>query len=201
MIPTLPAETRRELAELADAYGHPLVRSIDLAPNSYLTPENLGVGAGEVCMVVRRSNGQLLTFRKTFYPPGVFRLLTGGIASGERMLDAVRRESHEETGLETEVRRLLAVVAYGPERGDSPSIFHTVAFLLDEVGGTLGALDEREHVEAFRDIELPELLAIADQLDHLDLGYAKELHSRWCDWGRFRAVIHRVVWDALQSPV
>ncbi|MGH2373399.1 MAG: NUDIX hydrolase [bacterium] len=200
MIATLPATTRRELAELAGAYGQPLVQTVDLAPNGYLTSENLAVGNGEVCIVVRRISGQLLTFRKTFYPPGVFRLLTGGIASGERVLDAVRRESHEETGLQTEVRRLLAVVAYATGGVDSLSIFYTVAFLLDEVGGILGALDEHEQVEAFRNIEPAELLTIADQLDHLGLGYADELNARWHDWGRFRAVIHRVVWTALESP-
>lgn len=201
MIPTLPVETRRELAELAGSYGQPLVREVDLTPNSLLTTQNIGVGAGEVCMVVRRINGQLLTFRKTFYPAGIFRLLTGGIAPGERILDAVRRECHEETGLQTEVQRLLAVVAYGSGSADLPPIFYTVAFLLDEVGGTLGALDEHEQVEAFRNVERAELLTIADQLDHLDVGYADELNARWDDWGHFRAVIHRVVWTALESPM
>ena len=130
MIPTLPVETRRELAELAGCYGQPLVREVDLTPNSLLTTQNIGVGAGEVCMVVRRINGQLLTFRK---------------------------------------KRLLAVVAYGSGSAHLPPIFYTVAFLLDEVGGTLGALDEHEQVEAFRNVERAELLTIADQLDHLDV--------------------------------
>lgn len=116
------------------------------------------------------------------------------------MLDALRRETLEETGLQTDVRRLLAVVTYGPGGGDAPPLFHTVAFLLDEVSGTLGALDEHEQVEAFRAIEPAELMTIADQLDHLDLGYADELNSGWHDWGRFRAVIHRVVWTALHGP-
>ncbi|HEU4678300.1 MAG TPA: hypothetical protein VFS35_02190, partial [Terrimicrobiaceae bacterium] len=84
---------------------------------------------------------------------------------------------------------------------DLPPIFYTVAFLLDEVGGTLGALDEHEQVEAFRNVERAELLTIADQLDHLDVGYADELNARWDDWGHFRAVIHRVVWTALESPM
>lgn len=48
MTSLLPADTRRELAELASTYGYPLTHSLDLGPNSYLTSENLGVGAGEV---------------------------------------------------------------------------------------------------------------------------------------------------------
>jgi len=46
----------------------------------------------EVCLVVCRPNGKLLTFTKTFYPPGVYRLLTGGVEPGESVLDVLRRE-------------------------------------------------------------------------------------------------------------
>lgn len=197
MIPTLPQDKRSEIDALAIRYGRPLVRTVDLAPNTYLNTENLGVRASEVCMVVRRIGGRLLTFRKTFYPQGVFRLLTGGIAQDESVLDALRRECQEETGLQTELRRLLAIVSYGVEGSDDPPIFHTFAFLLDEISGMLGALDAAERVEAFRDIEPPELLTIAARLDDLDAGYAEELNSRWRDWGRFRAVIHRIVSEAL----
>ena len=63
-------------------------------------------------MVVRRPNGKLITAKKTFYPPGAFRLLTGGVGHGELIAAALLREVAEETGLDVVVRRFLAVIEY-----------------------------------------------------------------------------------------
>src|SRR5258706_8266241 len=87
-------------------------------------------------MVVRRPNGKLLLSIKPFYPRGAYRLPTGGIHPGEPVFDALARETHEETGLRTEVRRFLAQIAYrGTEAPDAAPLFHTFAFLLEETGG------------------------------------------------------------------
>ena len=98
-------------------------------------------------MVVRRPNGKVLVAIKTFYPRGAYRLPTGGIHHGERVLDALLRETHEETGLDTAVRRFLATISYrGRSTPNAAPLFHTFAFLLDELGGTLGALDTNEEI-------------------------------------------------------
>src|SRR5438128_2506326 len=135
-------------------YGQPQRVVVELtgAPFSPLTLEDR---YGEVCMVVRRPNGKLITAIKTFYPAGAFRLLTGGVDHGEPIADALLREVAEETGLDVVVRRFLAVIEYQlQELGDagcglgSPSStphlpppipwnFATFAFLLDEIGGIL----------------------------------------------------------------
>jgi hypothetical protein len=76
-------------------------------------------------------------------------------------------------------------------------VFYTFAFLLDEVGGTPGTLDQSERVEAFFEIEpgsLPELTA---KLEGVESVYSSEIEGSWGDWWRFRAVIHRVVREAL----
>src|SRR5207245_5448491 len=103
-------------------------------------------------------SGNVLLAIKTFYPRGAYRLPTGGIRHGERILDALLRETSEETGLETVVRRFLAHVTYratdalsGPE--PAAALFHTFAFLLDETGGTLGARDESERIEEFTEVD------------------------------------------------
>ncbi len=199
MLPTLPQAIQDELEQLAHAYGQPLVRTIDLA-NSYLfDPLNRTDRYGEVCMVVRRPNGRLLTMTKTFYPRGVSRLPTGGINHGEPILSALLRETLEETGLQVELRRFLAAVAYHTGNAQASPVFYTFAFLLDETGGTLGALDEAERLEAFFEVEpgsLPELAARLEQVEDI---YTTEINGRWRDWGYFRAAIHRVVWEALEG--
>lgn len=199
MFPSLPQETQDEFARLAQHYGQPLVRTVDLGINNYFDPLNKTDRYGEVCMVIRRKNGRLLTMIKTFYPRGAHRLPTGGINYGESIYDALLRETHEETGLQVEVSRFLAAVAYLTNNtGDTPS-FYTFAFLLDEIGGTLGVLDESERIEEFLEIEPEQLPGIADYLQHLGDTYNEELGGNIHHWGIFRAVIHRAVWEALKA--
>lgn len=151
-------------------------------------------------MVVRRPNGQLITAKKAFYPEGCNRLLTGGINHGERVLDALLRETQEETGLEVVVQRFLAAVAYYLPGQQKQPVFYTFAFLLDDIGGELGCLDEHERLEYFREITPDELSERAEFLAHLAHSYSPDLglgDSDWAEWGKFRAVIHRLVWEAL----
>jgi ADP-ribose pyrophosphatase YjhB (NUDIX family) len=200
MLPFLPQETQDELATLAERYGQPLVRNIDLGQTSQFDPINKNDRYGEVCMVVRRRNGRLLTMKKTFYPTGAYRLLTGGINHGEAVFAALLRETHEETGLEVAVQRFLVAAAYLTAAKGVQPVFYTFAFLLDEIGGTLGAIDEDERVEAFLEIEpaqLPERAAFLEQLD--GPRFSREIDGNWGDWGKFRAPVHRLVWERLNK--
>ena len=168
-------------------------------------------------MVVRRPSGTLITAKKTFYPAGAFRLLTGGVGHGELIAAALLREVAEETGLDVLVRRFLAVIEYqlqgmgdgGWGIGDSLAIpqlptpnshsFATFAFLLDEIGGTLQVHDPAERIEAFRELAVADLPARAETLEHVADAYDTEIDGSWRDWGRFRAVAHRVICAELTS--
>jgi len=197
MLSTLPRAIQDELNQLAHAYGQPLVRTADLGNSDLFDPLNRIDRYGEVCMVVRRPNGRLLTMTKTFYPRGVSRLPTGGINHGEPILAALLRETLEETGLQVELRRFLAAVAYHTGCVQSSAVFYTFAFLLRVLGGTVGTLDEAERVEAFYEVEPRSLPELAARLEQVEDVYSTEIDGRWRDWGYFRAVIHRVVWEAL----
>jgi ADP-ribose pyrophosphatase YjhB (NUDIX family) len=154
---------------------------------------------GEVCMVVQRPNGTILVSIKTFYPRGAYRLPTGGIQHGEQIGDALVREAREETGLELEVMRFLAHITYvAPD--DAAPLFHTFAFLLEERGGTLGALDESEQIEDWREIQPAELAGVARFLDDLREDGTRSIGGSWRAWGKFRSVVHRVVHETLTSP-
>lgn len=194
----------QELAELSRRYGAPIRRQATLINEGLFDPLGKPDRYGEVCMVVRRPDGRLLTARKTFYPPEAYRLLTGGIDHGESIFHALLRETEEETGLEVEVRRFLVDVSYATVRPDGKpmtrpggSMFRSFAFLLDEVGGTLACYDPHEQVDDFRSVSVDELPNMADRLARLGQEFDPEIHGRWRDWGRFRAVIHRLVYEAL----
>lgn len=203
---------RAELADLAERYGTPLLVSAHIS-GAFFDPIKRPDRFGEVCMVIRRPNGKLLLTTKDFYPKGAFRLPTGGIAHSERVLDALLREAREETGLDVSVERFLAWIDYyipalpgGAGRSGATrvtsyesagSMFHTFAFLLAERGGTLGSLDPHERILAFREIDVGELPAVADHLDSLASELSPDIVGDWADWGKFRAVVHRAVHDAL----
>ncbi|HET6702092.1 MAG TPA: NUDIX hydrolase [Gemmatimonadaceae bacterium] len=195
----LAADVRREIAELSRRYGEP--RAIDtLINDGFDDPIRRRDRYGEVLMAVRRPNGKLLLAIKTFYPRGAYRLPTGGIHHGESIRDALLRETHEETGLETAVRRFLATIAYrGRSTPKAAPLFHTFAFLLDELGGTLGAIDTDEEIEDWREMTPEELSAQAGVLEGLTTEGKRGIGGSWAEWGRFRAVAHRVVADALET--
>jgi ADP-ribose pyrophosphatase YjhB (NUDIX family) len=190
------AELEREVAELAARFGQP--RRLSVAIRPFFDPVQNPDRFAEVCMVVRRRNGKLLLSIKTFYPRGAHRLPTGGIHHGEGILDALVRETAEETGLETDVRSFLAAIAYRSlSAPDGPPIFHTFAFLLDEVGGTLETRDAREQIEEWIEVEPDALAEVADRLEGVTSAHSEDIGGKWSDWGRFRAIIHRVVREEL----
>src|SRR5579859_602192 len=112
MISSLPQNTQSELEQLAQRYGRPLIQDINLHASKLFDPLSKRDRYGEVCMVIRRKNGRILTMTKTFYPQGAYRLPTGGINHGESIFAALLRETQEETGLEVKVTRFLAIVLY-----------------------------------------------------------------------------------------
>ena len=184
---------------LATRFGKPLVIDTPI-PDYFDDPIRKPDRYGEVCMVVRRPNGKLLLSIKTFYPRGAYRLPTGGIHRGEPVFDALVREAHEETGLTTEVRRFLAQIAYhAAEAPHATPLFHTFAFLLDETGGTLGAIDTTEQIEDWREAAVADLPRAADFLDELSTQGTQDIGGDWRAWGKFRAVVHREVYAALTA--
>jgi 8-oxo-dGTP pyrophosphatase MutT (NUDIX family) len=193
----LDPEVESEIAELAARYGAPRRVAVELEGRPF-SPLILDDRHGEVCMVVRRPNGKLITATKTFYPPGAFRLLTGGVSHGEPIMAALLREVAEETGLDVVVRRFLAVIEYRLALLH-PQPFATFAFLLDETGGTLAAQDEGERLGEFREVALAELPSMAAALERVPDSFDREIEGSWGDWGRFRAVVHRVVYEAMQD--
>jgi NAD+ diphosphatase len=186
----------REVDELAARYGKP--RRVEVVIRPFFDPVQRPDRFAEVCMVIRRRNGKVPLSIKTFYPRGAHRLPTGGIHHDERILDALRRETEEETGLETEIKRFLAWITYrSASDPDGPPLFHTFAFLLDETGGRFHTSDLEEQIEEWIEVAPATLSDIADRLDAIESAPSKDIGGDWADWGRFRAIVHRVVHEEL----
>jgi len=191
-------ELDAESAEVAARVGKP--RRVEVLIRPFFDPVQRPDRFAEVCMVIRRRNGKIPLSIKTFYPHGAHRLPTGGIHHGERILDALRRETEEETGLDTEIKRFLAWITYRPIAAPGgPPLFHTFAFLEDETGGDFHTKDLEEQIEEWIEVEPASLGDVADRLDRIASKPSQEIGGDWADWGHFRAIVHRVVYEELHS--
>lgn len=166
-----------EVAKLARRFGRPR-NLIHTLPSTEFAPINRG-RAAEVAMAIRRPNGRFLLQTKASYPADTFRLPTGGIKRGEGIEHALLRETGEETSLEVDVSRFVAVIRYRSLEGSR--VFSTYLFILDERGGTLASNDPREGISGWLEADRSALGGAAERL--------RACTGGWNRWGEFRALV------------
>ena len=182
----------RELERIVHRYGQPRRGHHTLSLTSEDTMDWLRGkegSRGEVVLVIRRPNGKVLLHSKSFYPPGVYRLPSGGIGWEEGIVEAALREVREETGLEVEMESFLGLLEYEFRRGGERLHFISYIFLLSAPRGEPMPSDADEGITAFREVAIGELRLAARKL--------RSLGGRWADWGRFRALAHELAFESL----
>ena len=187
-------DKQREIAELGAIYGEPSVGrwAREVTETAFrFWADKPQKRFGEVVLFILRTNGRLLLHTKAFYPEGAFRVPTGTLLEGEPLLDAVRRETQEETGLQVCVERFLAALEFEFRWQAQHFLIPSYLFLVRETQGALHCEDEQEQISAFREISPRELDCVAEQLEHLP--------PDWQDWGWFRGLPHRVAAQLLLS--
>lgn len=140
---------------------------------------------GEIVMVIRRPDDRFLLMTKDFYPDDVYRLPTGKMKIGELPEDCFAREVAEETGFITNNFLFLATLHYEIAFGGSSIDYPSHVFATETISGEPSPADLDEGISSFREVTNGELLNTADELERLGVP--------WEDWGRWRAVAHRVV--------
>jgi len=189
----LPAIDPEEVAGLERQFG-PCARRTCVVP---MRPESVDFWAkalssnrrAEVGMVILCPSGKILVHTKDFYPKGTFRIPTGGIRPDESVLDGLRRELWEETGLRAEVLRFLAVLEHHITDGEREVLFVTYLFLLRQNSCEVSQQDSDERIAEFREVDAAGLAAAAEGMERLP--------EDWDDWGRLRAVANRAAAELL----
>lgn len=151
-------------ADIRHAAGHPFdpaqlvvewMKSVGSGVPGYVTPK-VAVGA-----VVGDHQGRILLVQRA--DSGVWLYPTGWADVGYSPSEVVRKEVHEETGIECEIERLLAVFD-GMRQGFSRIPLYSLVFLCRATGGSLEAHPlECADVGWFARDELPAPLAGADR--------------------------------------
>lgn len=189
-----PSVDSAEVSQLAARYGAPLTWARALPVSQQLVRERQTKNAhrrGEVVFAMPRPGHRVLVHTKRFYPPGTYRLLSGGIGMGEAVETAAAREILEETSLDAALARFLGIVEYEFMGGDTHAEFVSYVFLTTKTTGMPRVLDVREQIADFQEVSWIELGQVADRLENLP--------DNWHDWGTLRAIPHRLVIQAIQD--
>ena len=139
---------------------------------------------GEVVMVVPNEQGHIWLHTKSFYPQGVYRLMTGGLEPGEAPHEALRREVKEETGFKVKIKQCLAVITYLLTVHKVELPFVSYVFVTTPTSGEPQPTDSGEAIAHFQTVPVPALADTARQL--------RALTGEFADWGIFRAIAHEV---------
>ena len=136
---------------------------------------------GEVVFAIRGPQGGTLVHRKTFYAEGIFRLPSGGINHGEPVLEALRREVREETGLAISASHCLGVQDCRLRYNGFSVRFVSYIFHIHQTVGQL-RIGPGENIAEFREVSPGGLAEIAALL--------RREPPPWSGWGRWRALAH-----------
>ena len=115
------------------------------------------LGVGALIIDGNRGNSRILLVERGGEPLKGWWSLPGGVVeTGERLEDAVRREVHEETGLEVEVLHLIEVFERILRDPSGRPEYHYVLmdYICRPIGGTLCASDDASDVRWCEEREL-----------------------------------------------
>jgi 8-oxo-dGTP pyrophosphatase MutT (NUDIX family) len=183
---------KRELEQLALAYGQPEIRIVEIEGDEYLFASRRYRSRdrrGEVVMAVGRPRRCVLLHRKGWYEPGVYRLLSGGIDLGEAVGTALARELEEETGLTLHTTHFLGVLNCRIHYDSHELPFASYVFYLPHTEGTLRLAHTAEDISEFRDVPIADLPSVAEDLRHVP--------PPRTGWGHWRAIAHDFVHEML----
>jgi len=146
---------------------------------------------GEIVLAALNGDRKVLLHTKSFYPNGIYRLPTGGIRFNEPVLDALQRETLEETGFKVIAPWLLAIslCEFCHEKERVPFISYIFKLSVDD--DTPVAQDEHERITGFKWVPPEELDSVSIELTNLS--------GEWRDWGNFRAIAHKIVAEKLSD--
>ncbi len=193
-VPCLPVY-EDEVTELSACYGVPIRRHFDMELDHYMLARRQSRRhdrRAEVLFVISRPNGKILLHTKRHYPPGVFRLFTGGIGLHESVQNALWREVEEETGLDCTLQRFLALSTYCFRRGDFMARFATYSFHLVTDNEQMPQPRDTVEVACIGETTLSGLPHVAQRLHSL-------APTKRRVWGQWRAIGHELVYEALRQ--
>lgn len=149
-----------------------------------------------VLIAVKDESGKILTGAKpAFFPPGVTRLLGGGVDEGEDVMLAASRELEEELGVTISPERFTPLAQFNTSAVDTDGKeFYNETFLF---GANIGSSTYRagDDVKQIVALSTKEISALADVYENLPVSLwyrGEEGDFSWHDYGKLYSVIHKI---------
>ncbi|RME21994.1 MAG: NUDIX hydrolase [Candidatus Zixiibacteriota bacterium] len=182
--------TETMLAAMVSRYGRPAHREFTVATTEkeiqrIRASQKFGRNH-DVTLYVRKDNDWLV-IAKHFYPPGLYRSMSGGLAPGEDFEAGVAREAREELGCRIRLRRFLLTTEVHFESPTDALDWRSFVFLADYVDGDLNFTDTRE----IREVRQVPWSAFAEFTRIMRAGDMGGLH--------YRAALHEAVAELLAT--
>ncbi len=156
-----------------------------------------------VLIVVENGRGQFLVGAKPQqYPPGITRLLGGGVNEGETEADAAARELHEELGVELDVDELQPLLAITVSaKDDEAKLYAHETYVYY---ANIGDKDYRpgDDVKGIQLLSIDELYELGNMYESLPetLWYnGPEGMYSWSDYAKLYAPVHKLSSEAVKA--
>lgn len=152
---------------------------------------NLYRGAHALILLQAADGRFILGQKSQFYPPGIARMVGGGLHEGESPQEAAQRELREELGVtfaEQEIKYLCSIhTSAKTSIGDFEMMNHIfLVHIWPDIA--LYPSDDIDWLMAYSHAELADLVCT---MQHLTGEYSADTFSvRWEDWGQIYAYIH-----------
>lgn len=155
-----------------------------------------------VLVLCRNGEGKyLLGEKKSFYPPGIVRLLGGGIDPGESLSEAAARELKEEIGITVKPNELVELAEVKITGLYREKQYRTKIFLyfLDSTQDDYLAGDDVSGIVAYSEEEYRALIK-----RYLKLGDAEDNNQSratfsWVDYGKVYGFVHQIALDEVMA--
>jgi ADP-ribose pyrophosphatase YjhB (NUDIX family) len=139
--------TSAMLQEFEQRYGSPVEFSAQfmMQPGEFefLRKSRKNERSHDVTFFIRKENLWIVN-SKHWYPPGLYRIPSGGIKLGESIEDGIRREVYEETGCEIDLLRYFMRIEVRFVCASEHEDWVSYLILADWLSGQLEPVDVRE---------------------------------------------------------
>ncbi len=144
----------------------------------------------------------LIGEKKYLYPPGIYRLIGGGVEAGETPEEAIIREAAEELGITIDSSEIIPLVEIKTDATtpDNRYSFITYIFLYKlSPNAQITPADDLSGVKIMALEEIPELVTNYTNLKDDDIFKDGEYQHSWGDYGKIYGPIHRIVYELLKA--
>lgn len=155
-------------------------------------------------IVVRDEQGKFILGSKHIYPPGIYRLVGGGIENDEDVHVGAQRELEEELGITVPIEQLqeVAIITAHVTDADHDTVFTTHLFATNIGDQEVHPSDDLDDIVRFSRDQMQELITrystLQDTVITIDrdytIGKASTASSpfSWKDYGTFYGKVHEI---------